>query len=369
MVFEGNLYFSAYEESTGRELWRTNDVETTLVKDILPGGDITPGSGSSDPGGFTEFKEWLYFTTMTRLPGFRADIVDELWRTNGGVTEQVAFLDSLLDALPYDLANFDGNLYHSAFDSSTGKEVWRTDGMDVPYLFADVYPGDDSAEPPPYRQFTEFNGYLYFTADDGTTGVELWRTDGYETELVQDINKVPGFGGGTDPSFPEELTVFEGYLYFRATDDRNYHLWRTDGNETTQVTDINADTFGPSFYPSDLQEASGSLYFTANDGVTGREIWKTDGNTTTQVADIYPGDGWSNPRFYHDFDGYVYFQADDGLTGVELWRTDGIETTLAADLNPGSGSSDPGGSIPGGFYGFNNYLYFGANLGLWRLGA
>jgi ELWxxDGT repeat protein len=61
------------------------------------------------------------------------------------------------------LANFDGNLYHSAFESSTGKEVWQTDGLDGSYLFADIYPSKDSFEPFPYQQFTKFiSSYLHF---------------------------------------------------------------------------------------------------------------------------------------------------------------------------------------------------------------
>jgi ELWxxDGT repeat protein len=90
--YEGYLYFSAFQEFTGHELWRTNDAETTLVKDINPGGnneEDTPNIGrSSYPRGFTEFNGWLYFTTtMTWSPSFLAPIVDKLWRTNGSVTK------------------------------------------------------------------------------------------------------------------------------------------------------------------------------------------------------------------------------------------------------------------------------------------
>jgi ELWxxDGT repeat protein len=113
---------------------------------------------------------------------------------------------------------------------------------------------------------------------------------------------VLGYDGATDPSFPEHLTVFEGYLYFSATDDRIYQLWWMNGNEMSQVTDVNAEPFGPSFYPSHLKVASDSLYFTANDRVHGSEIWNTYTYETIQVADMYPGDRSSSPHFYHDWE-------------------------------------------------------------------
>jgi ELWxxDGT repeat protein len=115
--YKGYLYFSAYEESTGRELWRTNGVETTLVQDFVPGSDgvDTSGSGSSDPGGFTEFNGWLYFKVfIEEADGGRfTQTNDELWRTNGIDTERFAVLDSSYDLnyRSYELAVFDGYLY------------------------------------------------------------------------------------------------------------------------------------------------------------------------------------------------------------------------------------------------------------------
>jgi ELWxxDGT repeat protein len=244
--------------------------------------------------------------------------------------------------------------------------LWRTNGIDAPELFSEL------SEPALFYNnvlwdFTEFDGYLYFAADDGVTGTELRRTNGFETELVEDINQKLWLEGdansGTRSSLPQSLTVFDGYLYFKATDDiSGYQLWRTNGVGTTsRMTDFPGST-QYSFYG--LTALSDALYFTADDGITGRELWKTNGFDTILVADIYPGGGWSRPSEYYEFAGFVYLQANDGSTGAELCRTDGIDAVLVADINPGIWGSDPWSLTALG-----DFLYFGASGGLWRLSA
>src|SRR5690606_1649024 len=98
--------------------------------------------------------------------------------------------------------------------------------------------------------------------------------------------------------------------------------------------------------PEDLFAAVGGLmYFSADDGASGRELYRSDGTPagTYRIADIDPGVRGSDPQEFVDYAGFVYFQADgDFTTDAELWRTDGTAagTTLVADLNP-SGDSDP----------------------------
>ena len=48
-------------------------------------------------------------------------------------------------------------------------------------------------------------------------------------------------------------------------------------------------------------------------------------NWTVRVKDIQPGSSGSNPRYLTDVGGTLFFSADDGISGVELWKSGGTE--------------------------------------------
>ncbi len=62
-------------------------------------------------------------------------------------------------------------------------------------------------------------------------------------------------------------------------------------------------------------------FFSADDGVNGRELWKSTafGPGTFLVANINPGVGSSNPLFIRSAETTLYFAASDGTNGTELW--------------------------------------------------
>lgn len=65
----------------------------------------------------------------------------------------------------------------------------------------------------------------------------------------------------------------------------------------------------------------GVLYFTADDGVGGRELWKSNGSQagTVMVEDIYVGISGSVPQYPTLVGDILFFGADDGVSGRELW--------------------------------------------------
>ena len=185
--------------------------------------------------------------------------------------------------------------------------------------------------------------------------------------------------GGAD-FFPTQLTNVNGTVFFRANDGANgQELWKTDGTlgGTTMVEDaVPGGGINPgaaSSAPTGLTAVNGTLYFTANDGTNGVELWKSDGTPAgTKMVDVFggginPGPASSNPIRFTNVNGTVFFTATDGTNGVEIWKTDGTPagTAMVEDTIPGGGGIRPGpaDSSPFGLVNVNGTLLFHADDG------
>ncbi|MCM2279804.1 MAG: hypothetical protein NDJ89_17150 [Oligoflexia bacterium] len=121
--------------------------------------------------------------------------------------------------------------------------------------------------------------------------------------------------------------------------------WRTDGTPegTFQLRDINPGGYStPRFFPA----AGGTVFFSADDGVHGRELWKTDGTPegTQLVKDIWPGSTGSALEYSTSaiLNGQLFFTAQTSANGFEPWISDGTEagTMMLKDVFPGSASAN-----------------------------
>ncbi|WP_149979810.1 ELWxxDGT repeat protein, partial [Microcystis aeruginosa] len=324
-VVGSTLFFQAYDSVNGTELWKSDGTEagTVLVK------DINPGDSSSYFDNLTALGNTLFFTNAG------------LWKSDGTAAGTVLVKNISLD----NLTAVGNTLFFSARGVS-GNELWKSDGTAAStVLVKNIRPGSSSSYP---RYLTAVGNTLFFTADNGVNGRELWKSDGTAagTVLVKDIN--PG-----SSYFPlRYLTAVGNTLFFRAFDGVNgQELWKSDGTAagTVLVKDIRPGPGGSLDFFTQMTAVGNTLFFTAFDSVNGTELWKSDGTAagTVLVKDINPGydNPFSglNPQNLTAVGNTLFFTADDGVNGRELWKSDGTEagTILVGDIRPGSSSSDP----------------------------
>jgi ELWxxDGT repeat protein len=367
-VFDNALYFSAYDRVNGNKLWKYDGTTASPVADIKPGGIW----------GFpkkyvTVFNNALYFfsrssdplkgTELWKYDGTTANLVTEIF-----LRRENPFYFGRSSLFPWDFTVFDNALYISAGDSTVpGYELWKYDGTSAS-LVSNIFRGQAHwLDWPLSSELTVFNNTLYFRANaDWGNNTELWKYTGRPTRpggrptvtLAADINPGKPLSGRGGSSSPSGLTVFDNGLYFSADDGvHGRELWKYNGTTASLVADIfpGKDLLGrgSSSYPYGLRVFDNALYFNADDGVHGRELWKYDGTTTSLVADLNPGSGSSGPDYLTVFDNALYFSANDGVHGRYLWKYDGTTASLVADINPGSGHSYPTNLTV-----FDNALYF-----------
>lgn len=251
-----------------------------------------------------------------------------------------------------------GILYFTALHIDYGFELWASDGTETgTHMLKDINPGFSFSNA---AWLTPYDGMIYFAADDGVHGKELWVTDGTEsgTVMLKDINVQGGIDADASPVL---YFTLNGLLFFTADDGiHGRELWVTDGTvEGTELfLDIKPGT--GSSNPLYFTEYNGQFYFTADDNTHGRELWVTDGTVagTSLVTDIRTGGIGSTPYIFGVFNNKLYMTADEGVSGREIWLSDGTMsgTAILKDIYSGSGSSDPGG-----FWVLNGKLLFNAD--------
>lgn len=188
----------------------------------------------------------------------------------------------------------------------------------------------------------------------------LFTTLGLSDASSQMVSLVKDINLNAKSSEPRDFITYNNRLYFTADDGvHGRELWVTDGTEngTHIVADI--DTTGSST-PRSLIVFNARLYFGATDGIRGSQLWTSDGTDTgTHLVKVVNATGPSGTNKLTILNDKFMFIANDGVHGAEVWISDGTEegTVLLADINP---TED---QIMDGFLNYKGYLYFSQRYG------
>jgi len=293
-AFDNRLYFAADDGANGVELWKSNgtDVGTTRVKNINP-------EGSSGVDSLIALGSTLYFVANDGQRGL------EVWKSTGTTvgTTLVRYLGSgTADAAFGEFTELGGFQYFAASDGVSGRELWRTDGSEAgTNLVEDINPGFAGSNP---SSLITRGNFVYFSASNGSGGDELWKTDGTATTQVSNTNLGSAF-------YP---ALIGDDLYFTSAETNS--LWKLDEDDVLLELQDGSRPFA----------FNGEVFFNGR-STDGIELWKTDGSVsgTALVKNINPlviasKARSSHPGEFTPFGNFLYFTADDGTTGREIWR-------------------------------------------------
>lgn len=293
----GLLYYRTYRPSIGVEQWASDGTPegTAMVKDICE-------SQASYPHELTDFNGLLIFAAESCVGP------NALYRTDGtlGNTIQIGGNN------PAHVLTVDDTIYFRCTFDDYGGELARTTGEPGSIeMIQDINPGAQGAD---IYHLTQVDSLIFFRASHADYGAELWAYNSKTgvTYLVKDI-----WPGSSGSSFPDQLVSYQGKLIFQAHDgEYGQELWISDGTEagTQMLKNINEEAGGPPYghsQPGKFYEAADLLFFSADDGINGRELWQTDGTEagTVMVHDIGYGSEGSDPGSFTAINDYLYFHA------------------------------------------------------------
>jgi ELWxxDGT repeat protein len=315
----GLIYFRAYTEESGWELWRSDGTGqgTYEVK------DIRPGASSGYPDHITPLGNHIYFIADDGEHGW------ELWKSDG-TSSGTNMVKDIKQGSDYyyisEIVALENRIYFPTQVNANGDvRLFTSDGTESG---THITTGAGWQQ----EQFTTAGGNLFFTATDyaATSGQrELYRCDGSENcDRVKNLN-------GDDSSYPDALTSYNDELYFFAEggDDLGRELWKSDGSSwgTELVIDLKTNDGGlfstsdgiPGYATLIVWNHSESdkkrLYFDGFDG-----LYSTDGTESGTVKENGLGTGLTpfGDYMFHFIDGELFKSYYEISGGYEFFRTE-----------------------------------------------
>lgn len=177
--------------------------------------------------------------------------------------------------LIFSMATYNNRLYASTSNDATGTEIWYFNGSSWTQSNSDGF--DGTVDNYGTGSLTNFNGALYASTMNTTTGAEVWRTTGTDWELVSNA----GFGDvATNNTFGSAVFKDKLYIGFINTSAKVYRT--SDGTSWEQV---NTNGFGYEDNDITVFSVLGDYLYTATGLIT--IIRGVGGPNTTEVYRYY----------------------------------------------------------------------------------
>lgn len=260
-VAGASAYLSTYDPD---EIWRTDGTADGTVRLMALPAEHTVDSSFFDWHGRALFAIYFWQTGL------------QLWISDGsvaGTLELQNFPSAWYGLTDFGLIGTRALFALPSQDPDTGRsvsELWETDGTAPGTRLLGLLQRDGQAAY--VDHFLPSSAGLFFETRDEDNAATLWSTSGsLDGTRVLWTNPARPYGNAAPPL--QSVAFGAGIVFTRATAEHGLELAVSDGTAdgTRLLVDLRP---GPdSSWPLDFVPAADRLYFTADDGLHGRELW------------------------------------------------------------------------------------------------
>ncbi len=326
--FKGRLYFTAYQNNTGYELWSLDTGSAPRLE-----CHINPGASSGIPGmieapngiRLAPFEEFAIATDAEGKPLAMYFYGSNVQQTNLTLKTELFRYSGSGAPVKLTAHNTDSNPYDGTSIVAIGSKVYYTvtTALQNELKEYDHFTGKDTLiidqSYGSVSSLTVFNSKLLFTNKDAV----------YEFDAVlRNIRQVTSFIS----YLPAYIMPLNGKAYIHHTGS----VYEYDGSTVKKVISDQRNLTEPFYYSSStkgMMHYKGRIYYSGKSG------------TTTTLFAYSPGSGTSvaiggvvNPQSFAIANNTLYFGGYDTAHGYEVWAYNGSgKPTRLTDIMPGKG--------------------------------